>query len=97
MDPHPHALLMSPIQPLRLGCEPLEDETNHDTSVKNNETNFEPEDETAATLWEELTALLNIYGKERLTPSYLDHHGFNTFMGEMSPLGGLQGVAFQLS
>ena len=39
---HPHALLMSLIQPLRLGCEPLEDETNHGTFMMNQETNLEP-------------------------------------------------------
>ena len=39
MNPHPHALLMSPIQPLRFGCGPLEDEVNHDTSMENHEEN----------------------------------------------------------
>ena len=53
------------------------------------------EDETTTTLWDELTALLNIDGEERLTPSHLDPHGFNTFMGERYPSGGLQVAAFQ--
>ena len=58
MNPHPHALLMSLIQPLRLGCGPLEDETNHDTSIENHETICEPKEETTTTPLEELAAML---------------------------------------
>ena len=97
MNPHPNTSWMSCIQPLWLQCELLEDGVNHDTPIKNNETNFEPEDEIAATLWEELTTLLNIDGEERLTPSHVNPHGFNTVMGDRSPLGGLQEATFQSS
>ena len=85
MNPHPHALLMSLIRPLRLGCEPWEDETNHGTFIIKNYTDFKPEVETTATPLEELEALLNIDGEVRLPPSYLNPYGFNIVMGERSP------------
>ena len=97
INPHPQALVMSLIQPLRLGCEPLEDEINHGTFMINQGTNLEPEDETAATLLEELVALLNMGGEEILPPSQLGPHGTNIAMGERYFLRGLQGAAFQPS
>ena len=94
---HPHAYLMSYIQPLRLECEQLEDqdETQHDTPMKNNEKNFEPKIETTATPLEELAALLNTSGEEILPPSHLGPHGSNIVMGVRYFLRGLQGDAFQ--
>ena len=97
MNPHPHASWLSCIQPLRLECELLEDGVNHDTPMKNNESNFEMENETAATSLEELAALLHMGGEEILPPSHLGPHGSNIVMGERYFLRGLQGAAFQTS
>ena len=83
-EPHPHALLMSLIQPLRLGCEPLEDETNHGTFMINKETYFEPKVETTATPLEGLITLSEYDKEEMIHSPYLDPH---IVMGDRSPLG----------
>ena len=92
MNPHPHALLMSLIQPLGLGCEPLEDETNYDTPLRIHETILKLECETAIAPLEGLIALSNYDEEEMIPSSYLDPH---TVMGERYPLGELQGASFQ--
>ena len=63
----------------------------------NQGTNLEPEDETAATILEELAALSDMGGEEILPPSQLGPHESNIAMGERYFLRGLQGVAFQPS
>ena len=73
----------------------MEDGVNHDTSMKNHETNFELEDETTAIPLEELEIFLNMGGEEMLPPSHLGPHGSNIVMGERSFIRGLQGDAFQ--
>ena len=73
----------------------MEDETNHDTPMKNYETILELEYEIAITSLERLTALPNNGGEEMLSSSCLDPCGFNLVMGERYSLGGLQRATFQ--
>ena len=70
---------------------------NHDTPMKNNESNFKPEDAIAATSLKESKTLLNMDGEEILPPSHLGPHGSNIVMGERYSLEALQGAAFQTS
>ena len=86
MNLRPHTFWLSCIQPLRLECEILEDGVNHDTPMKDNESNFKPEDETTATSLEESAALSNMGGEEMLPPSQLCPHGSNIIRGERSSL-----------
>ena len=97
MNHHPHAPFLSCTQPLRLERELLEDETNHDTPMKNYATILKLEYEIATTSLERLKTLRNNGGEEILSSLHLDPYGLNIVMSERSSQGGIQRAAFQTS